>query len=583
MKNSYNKIKLKEFLSIDNTTMTINPTESYVIAGVQNYGKGVVNKRIVVGADLTMTKYKVIKNNQLLWCKVDTKNGAFGITTLQNEKSIVSTNMYLANIDNKIINPDYLSYFFIDKAFCAKLDSLAQGTTNRRYASLEQILNIEIDLPNIEEQDRIVKKIKIIRDKIERIQELRQQVEKEINNLRYSLMCDIENEYSFSPINKICDIKKGLFPIMKTEAGKYPFVVTGAEFKTANNFDFDTEAVCVPLVSSTGHGNAAMHRVHYVKGKFALSNLLCAVTPKNKDEVNTQYLYELFMAKKDEYFVPLMIGTSNVSLSVDKIGTVKIPIPPIKKQNELVCLLEKLNIIKQQHKFQEIELNDLIPSLLDKAFKGDLFSVSETIDTNPIQQEQSVIPENKRRFAKQVLGGKIVALFKDDKNFTSIKFQKLQYLAEHIIEEDLCWNYYRQSAGPYDNKFMHSVVSNFERNKWFKQQDYKYYPLEKVLEIEQYYQNYFGKKSDKLSHLFGLLSNASERFCEAVATIYAVWNNHLIQQLPFNKERIKVDFFEWSTRKEDIFSEDDFERAINWMQKHNIIPTGFGHLIKEKK
>lgn len=370
---------------------------------------------------------------------------------------------------------------------------------------------------------------------------------------------------------------------MKTEAGKYPFVVTGAEFKTANNFDFDTEAVCVPLVSSTGHGNAAMHRVHYVKGKFALSNLLCAVTPKNKDEVNTQYLYELFMAKKDEYFVPLMIGTSNVSLSVDKIGTVKIPIPPIKKQNELVCLLEKLNIIKQQHKFQEIELNDLIPSLLDKAFKGDLFSVSETIDTNPIQQEQSVIPENKRRFAKQVLGGKIVSLFKDDKNFTSIKFQKIQYLAEHIIEEDLCWNYYRQTAGPYDNKFMHSVVSNFERNKWFKQQDYKYYPLEKVLGIEQYYQNYFGKKSDKLSHLFGLLSNASERFCEAVATIYAVWNNHLIQQLPFNKERIKVDFFEWSTRKEDIFSEDDFERAINWMQKHNIIPTGFGHLIKEKK
>jgi type I restriction enzyme S subunit len=126
------------------------------------------------------------------------------------------------------------------------------------------------------------------------------------------------------------------------------------------------------LVSSTGHGNAAMHRVHYVSGKFALSNLLCAVMPKDKEIVNAKFLYELFMAKKDEYFVPIMAGTSNVSLNPGKLGAVEIPIPPIDEQNRIVELLEKINEIKQTHKEQEAELKQLMPSLLDKAFKGEL-------------------------------------------------------------------------------------------------------------------------------------------------------------------------------------------------------------------
>ena len=159
---------------------------------------------------------------------------------------------------------------------------------------------------------------------------------------------------------------------MQTIAGEFPFVVTAAEFKTANSFDFDCEAVCVPLVSSTGHGNAALHRVHYAEGKFALSNLLCAVIAKDKNEVNTKFLFELFMAMKDEYFVPLMKGTSNVSLNINKIAGIKIPLPPIEKQNRIVSLLDKLNDAKAYHTKTIQELNELMPALLDKAFKGEL-------------------------------------------------------------------------------------------------------------------------------------------------------------------------------------------------------------------
>ena len=146
----------------------------------------------------------------------------------------------------------------------------------------------------------------------------------------------------------------------------------------------------------------------------------------------------------------------------------------------------------------------------------------------------------------------------------------------------MLWNYYRQAAGPHDNRFKYSVIEKLNENKWFEERNYMFYPLQKVNDVDRYYKNYFGQKCDRLNELFMLLKNASEKFCEAIATIYAVWNNQIILQLPYNTSEIKKAFFEWSNRKEIIFTEDEFEKALEWMKKHNIEPTGFGQLIKEK-
>ena len=251
--------------------------------------------------------------------------------------------------------------------FCIGVTKASRNRFKEKF-----LLDFPINLPDLKNQKKIISKIEKVKSKIEEIQQLRSEQRKEMNNLRYSLICNIENEFPKERIDLVCDLRKGSFPIMKTDAGKYPFVVTAEEFKTANDFDFDCEATCVPLVSSTGHGNAAMHRVHYANGKFALSNLLCAVLPKDKEIVNAKFLYELFMAKKDEYFVPIMAGTSNVSLNPGKLGAVEIPIPPIEEQNRIVELLLKINEIKQTHKKQETELSQIMPSFLDKAFKGEL-------------------------------------------------------------------------------------------------------------------------------------------------------------------------------------------------------------------
>lgn len=327
-----------------------------------------------------------------------------------------------------------------------------------------------------------------------------------------------------------------------------------------------------------------------------------AVVPKNFGEAYINQHIALVRLKKminptyAAYYFFMPFGFSAIQkknksavksgLTFNDIKTLPIIVPPIELQTQFAQIVEKTEALKTQYQQSLQELENLYGSLSQKAFRGEFSIKDESLlmaaEPKTSYFAQSNIPDNKRGFAKQVLGGKIVSLFKNDKNFTHIKFQKLQYLAEHIAEENLLWNYYRQAAGPHDNRFKYSVIEKLNENKWFEERNYMFYPLQKANDVDRYYKNYFGQKCDRLNELFMLLKNASEKFCEAIATIYAVWNNQIILQLPYNTLEIKKAFFEWSNRKEIIFTEDEFEKALEWMKKHNIEPTGFGQLIKEK-
>ena len=128
-------------------------------------------------------------------------------------------------------------------------------------------------------------------------------------------------------LGELCAMVKGTSPTMKTEPGDYPLVVTAAQRRSSTTWQLAEPAVCIPLISSTGHGHAALHRVHYQEGKFALANLLVALLPKDPAQCNPKYLYYLLMAKKNELLVPLMIGTANVSLKETDIAQVEVLLP----------------------------------------------------------------------------------------------------------------------------------------------------------------------------------------------------------------------------------------------------------------
>jgi type I restriction enzyme, S subunit len=88
------------------------------------------------------------------------------------------------------------------------------------------------------------------------------------------------SEWRTVTLGDACSIEKGTTGLAKATPGKYPLVATGAERRTCSEYQFDTEAVCIPLVSSTGHGEKTLNYVHFEPGKFALGTILAAVAQR---------------------------------------------------------------------------------------------------------------------------------------------------------------------------------------------------------------------------------------------------------------------------------------------------------------
>ena len=184
------------------------------------------------------------------------------------------------------------------------------------------------------------------------------------------------SEWKKVKIGDVCKIVKGTTGIASAEPGKYPLVVTAVERKTCSTYQFDCEAVCIPLVSSSGHGKKSLNNVHFQSGKFALGTILCAVIPNNSDELDARYLHQYLQFYKDTVLVPLMKGAANVSLSMKDITDVSIPLPPIKRQRELaemfVILQEKQKELFAEFEKQTEYAKKLRQNILQEAIEGKL-------------------------------------------------------------------------------------------------------------------------------------------------------------------------------------------------------------------
>ena len=154
----------------------------------------------------------------------------------------------------------------------------------------------------------------------------------------------------YKRLGDCCYLQKGVTPIQKAVPGEYPLVVTTDERKSSNTYQFDAPTVCIPLISSRGHGVACLNQVYYQEGKFALGNILCGVTPKVDSGLSAKFLYYYLNYKKDTLIVPLMKGGANVSLTVDALKRVKVVVPPLVVQVEVTCILDKFMALSTELK-----------------------------------------------------------------------------------------------------------------------------------------------------------------------------------------------------------------------------------------
>lgn len=195
-------------------------------------------------------------------------------------------------------------------------------------------------------------------------------------------------------------------------------------------------------------------------------------------------------------------------------------------------------------------------------------------------------PEKRRKpnvhFCRSVLAAEIVDRHRDTPRFGWIKLQKAILLAERHLElEEIQSRPVRAAAGPFDNAMMRSVHAQMKRSKWFAPQRQEgggiaYLPMEKCGAHRDYFDRYWGDRKPSFDRLMELIHPMKTEQIEIVATLYAAWNDFLIQGETVDDGRLVDEVLNrWDASKKRI-SEDRWRAAIDWMREKNLVPKGYG-------
>jgi type I restriction enzyme S subunit len=391
MKKDWPWVPLGEVLQQRKEFITIDDLNEYKRCRVQLHAKGVVLRDLVKGSEIKTKKQQVCKAGEFLVAEIDAKVGGYGIVPEELEGAIVSSHYFLFEANQEKLDLKFLDYFSKTPLFHSQV--AAQGSTN--YASIrpQHVYEYQIPLPPIDEQRRVVRLIRSLESKLQKVNTLKQRNQENIDSLINALLSKflqindntwadgllgdyiIDDCYGTSEKTDDYDIGIPILRMGNIQNGHL-------NFKDLKFLPFVNEKLILQkgdiLVNRTNSAElVGKSAVFDIDGEYSFASYLIRLRA-DTDKVNPYFICRyinssigrsyMFKEKKQ------MTGQANVNAK--KIKQMPIKLPTLERQNEIVNYINsieqqlfKLNSLSRQ---ENKELKALLPSLLDSAFKGEL-------------------------------------------------------------------------------------------------------------------------------------------------------------------------------------------------------------------
>ena len=154
--------KLGEILARQKNLIEIDDDKEYKLVTVKLYHKGVTLRKVATGKELSARKMHAVKAGEFILSGIDARHGAFGIIPAELEGAVVSNDFWCLSFDENLIEKKFFLRLTSTSFFDDLCKKASDGTTNRVRLQAEKFFNLEIPLPPLEEQQRIVKKFHLI-------------------------------------------------------------------------------------------------------------------------------------------------------------------------------------------------------------------------------------------------------------------------------------------------------------------------------------------------------------------------------------------------------------------------------------
>lgn len=395
---TYPKVSLHNILSRAGTWIEPKPDQAYKLLTVRMWGKGVVERGIVNGSEMSAKRMLVVCPQQFIVSRIDARHGASGIIPPDCNGAIVTNDFPVYDTNPAKLLPQYLGWLSKTSDFIELCKSASEGTTNRVRLKDDAFLKLTIPLPPIEEQRRIVARIEELAEAVAEARGLRERSIEETKVLKTRIY-DIGWSQASSNSSTIWANLESCANVIDPQPDHRtpPKVDAGMPYVSIANIDIDgnidilgSRKVSILAIErqeasftlSTGDiiigkiGTIGAARPIIIKERIALSANLVLVQPDISKVIREFILGLLRSPQMKEQFVEGTKRTAQEAFGIKKMRKLLIPVPPLPEQRRIVAYLDdiqaKVDTLKQLQAETAAELDALLPSILDKAFKGEL-------------------------------------------------------------------------------------------------------------------------------------------------------------------------------------------------------------------
>ena len=361
------------------------PGTVYRQVGVHLWGAGAYERESIDGGETKYSTLHCVESGDIIVNKIWARNGSVAVVNGELAGCFCSGEFPIYAPDRNRIEPRWFHWITKTSWFWHECDLKSRGTSGKNRIRPEKFLEIQIPLPPVEEQRRIVAKIDELTAKIEEARWLRQQTILDGWTLSESIRANIFKKMSSSwkvkKLDEVAPINMGQSPpgeSYNTFADGIPLLngptEFGEKYPTPVQWTTAPTKLCKPGDILLCVRGATTGRLNWADKEYCIGRGLAALTPKSELCV-PEYVYH-FVETQTQEILGLAAGSTFPNLPGAKLKVLEIPVPPILEQRRVVAYLdsiqEKIKPLRYLHSQTAAGLNALLPSILDKAFKGEL-------------------------------------------------------------------------------------------------------------------------------------------------------------------------------------------------------------------
>ena len=277
----------------------------------------------IVGTDLS--NYKIVRTGQFAYGPVTSRNGEkISIAYLDEEDCIISSSYTVFEVENKEeLDPEYLMLWFSRPEFDRYARYKSHGSV-REIFDWNELCMVELPVPDIEKQRKIVKAYKTITDRIALKQKINDNLVATLQIIYKKMFLESQNTYITKPLADLCSkIGSGATP----KGGKAAYFDKGISLiRSMNVFDYFfsyPELAHISQIQANALANVEIQQADVLFNITGVSVTRCCVVPDDvlPARVNQHVMIiRPYKGKNMSYYIMCALCTSENKAKLLGIG-----------------------------------------------------------------------------------------------------------------------------------------------------------------------------------------------------------------------------------------------------------------------